>query len=551
MRIKRAIVLLITLMLLVMPLECYADVDTDLHIKGTGEQTYIEESNGHLMNSIDSIRISGQGKVYYSLNDLNNAIGMNINYDSELNTLNIDNMIDSKANIYSGDIAQNTSRHDVFAYDMNIKAKGAVVFEDTKDNVIYQKNSHGKLYPASTTKILTAIIALERTNLQDVVTVGNGVKNMPSDSRKANVKTDDRLTMEQLLYGLMLYSGNDCAIAIAEHIGGSVESFAEIMNAKAKELGAMESHFTNPHGYHDSNHYTTAYDLGLITLYASKNEVFNKIVHTPIYRTKITKSDGTTVNRIWKNTNYFIRDNKSYKLDGVVGGKTGYTGKAGYCLVNVANKNGHKYVCVMLKSSVYERYYDTQNIIAKAYALRNEIDKNAYKEMDLKVITPTIYYKGIEIVGNTNLYKYNDEIYSTLEGINKIYAYNLKLEEIEDLSLYIMDKRVKFYRLKPFVHNNIPMIPLNELVDDLDLNMKWDSENNRLIIVSEKGEVLLPLSANKVTINGIEGTVDKKILIGDDLFISIDLIEKMTNKTLRYGSNGILKSNISFNKYIP
>jgi len=191
---------------------------------------------------------------------------------------------------------------------------------------------------ASTTKIMTAIVAIENCPLERSVSVADAAIGVEGSS--IYLKKGESLTMEQLLYALLLQSANDAATAIAIEVGGSVDGFAELMNEKADELGLTDTHFTNPHGLSDEQHYTTSYDLALITKYALQNPIFRKIVST--YKTTIPSLDGTRV---------LVNHNKLLKLyDGTVGVKTGFTKKTGRCLVSAAEKEGTLLVGVTLNA---------------------------------------------------------------------------------------------------------------------------------------------------------------------------------------------------------
>lgn len=213
-------------------------------------------------------------------------------------------------------------------------AKGGGVFNLETKECTYAQNLYGKMYPASTTKILTCLVAIEEGDLDDPVIVSSHAATQSSDSSVANLSAGDTMTLEDLLYGLMLRSGNDAAIAIAEAISGSEEAFAELLNKRAASLGATQSHFVTPHGLHDDNHYTTVYDMYLIFQEALKNDTFLEIISTPTYHVTYIGNDGAQKEMTWSNTNRYL--NGSEKAPAgftVVGGKTGTTYEAGYCLV--------------------------------------------------------------------------------------------------------------------------------------------------------------------------------------------------------------------------
>ncbi|HHU63229.1 MAG TPA: D-alanyl-D-alanine carboxypeptidase [Clostridiales bacterium] len=224
------------------------------------------------------------------------------------------------------------------AQQPQISAQAAIVMEAGTNRVLYEKNIHKRLANASTTKILTAIIAIEHGKLSDMVRSSANAAKVGGSS--IWLTEGEILSMEELLYGLMLNSGNDAAVAIAEHISGSVEGFAALMNKKAREIGAINSNFVNPHGLPDDNHYTTAYDLALIASYAMKNPIFRKIVSTEKRR---ISWPGHEWDRILINKNKLLS-----QYQGANGIKTGYTKKAGRCLVAAAQRNNMQLISVVL-----------------------------------------------------------------------------------------------------------------------------------------------------------------------------------------------------------
>ena len=213
-----------------------------------------------------------------------------------------------------------------------IEAEAAIVMEVKTGRVLYDKNAYSKRSIASTTKIMTAILAIENGNLDELVTVSKRAAAIGGST--IHLKAGEKLSLRDLLYGLMLNSGNDAAIAIAEHIGGTVEDFAEMMNKKARELGAKNTNFKTPHGLDTPGHYSTAYDMALLTRYALQNKVFNEIV-----RTQSAQIPGRSLH----NTNEMLD-----LYAGADGVKTGYTGQAGRCLVTSATRNGFRVISVVL-----------------------------------------------------------------------------------------------------------------------------------------------------------------------------------------------------------
>lgn len=243
-------------------------------------------------------------------------------------------------------------------------ATAAALFDVNNANIIYAKNIHERLAPASLTKVLTAVVALEEGNLDDIITVTKDVRITESGATLCGLKEGDTLTLNQALHALLINSANDAANAIAIHLGGSLEGFAELMNEKAKELGATNSHFVNPHGLSDDNHYTTAYDLYLIFNKAIEYELFREIIHMERYSTVYKDSSGKDKELNFSTTNLFLRnDYKSPDKVTVIGGKTGTTLAAGSCLIILSkDASGNPYISVILRSKerplMYEQMID-------------------------------------------------------------------------------------------------------------------------------------------------------------------------------------------------
>jgi D-alanyl-D-alanine carboxypeptidase (penicillin-binding protein 5/6) len=232
------------------------------------------------------------------------------------------------------------------------QATAAGLFDIASGEVMYAKNIHEKLNPASLTKVMTALCALKYGNLDDVLTASANVKITESGAVLLGLSEGDTMTMEQALHALLLKSANDVAVMIAEHIGGSVEGFAAIMNEEAKSIGATNSHFVNPNGLTDPNHYTTAYDLYLIMNEAVKYDKFIEIIHTSTYKSVYHDKNGSEKTIDLSTTNAYIKseigtpDNVT-----VIGGKTGTTIAAGSCLIIYARDNsGNPYISIVMQS---------------------------------------------------------------------------------------------------------------------------------------------------------------------------------------------------------
>lgn len=242
------------------------------------------------------------------------------------------------------------------------------MFDITDGQVMYSKNAFERLYPASITKVMTALIAIKYGDLTDTVTVTEDAVITEAGATLAGIHPGDQLTMEQLLYGLMLPSGNDAGAAIAVHMAGSIDAFAELMNREAQKLGATGTHFMNPHGLTNADHYTTAYDLYLIFNEALKQPEFRKVTGTTSYTADYTDGSGNPVSTTWEGGNWYMVGQRQTP-DGltVFSGKTGTTSAAGFCLIMASRDQKEKeYISVVLKAPSRPGLYDNMtNIISK------------------------------------------------------------------------------------------------------------------------------------------------------------------------------------------
>ena len=259
------------------------------------------------------------------------------------------NLIFFNTIISASELEINTN--DVNVSDIEIYAPSALLIEKETGEILYSKDAYSVRYPASTVKIMTAILAIENANLSDIVTVSPyAISSVPSGYTLSNIKANENLTLENLLYALLVPSGNDAANAIAEYIGGSIPDFANMMNQKALDIGCKNTNFTNPNGVHDENMHTTAYDLALIAKYAMNNETFRNMVSTPIYTLPSTNVYPES-NRVLKNSNHLIDATSSDYYEYATGIKTGFTNAAQNCLVASAKKENVEFITVVLGSS--------------------------------------------------------------------------------------------------------------------------------------------------------------------------------------------------------
>ena len=243
-----------------------------------------------------------------------------------------------------------------------------ILMEESTGTILYEKNSDEAHYPASITKIMTTLLALENGNLSDMVTFSDDAINNTEGSGIAR-DYGEQMTLEQCLYGVMLESANECAYAVAEHVGGTVENFVDMMNAKAKELGCTNTHFANPHGLQDENHYTTAHDMALIAQAAYQNETFRIIIGTKMYTIPPTNkhAEETVLRNHHDMLCTYHNANRKYLYPYCVGGKTGYTATANSTLVTYAEKDGMTLICVVMDTQSPNQFIDTVNLFDYAF----------------------------------------------------------------------------------------------------------------------------------------------------------------------------------------
>ncbi|MCP3763234.1 D-alanyl-D-alanine carboxypeptidase [Domibacillus sp. A3M-37] len=225
----------------------------------------------------------------------------------------------------------------VIRAELSLSAQNAVLMDMESGRVLVQKDAHVRRPIASITKIMTALLAVESGQLKETVSISDRARQVEGSS--IYMEKGDKLTLEELVYGLMLRSGNDAATAISEYVGGSTEEFVVLMNEKAKKLGMRNTSFMNPHGLDDPAHYSTAYDMALLTAAAMKNETYRKIVSTSVYKTKSKPV------RVWENKHRLVRNGGI-----ITGGKTGFTKISGRTLVTTAKENSMGVVAVTLNA---------------------------------------------------------------------------------------------------------------------------------------------------------------------------------------------------------
>lgn len=307
---------------------------------------------------------------------------------------------------------------------LNLDAKSAILIDNRTNKILYEKNINQKMYPASTTKIVTAILTLENSNLSDKVTASyNAVMSIPDGYSKADIQIGEVLTIEQLLEILLVYSGNDAANVLAEHIGGSIDSFVSMMNTKVHDLGLENTNFTNTYGKHDENHYTTAYDLAKIMQYCLKNESFRNLAgkaSSAIPATNMHKP------RLYKSTNELIIPNSNFYYSNLTAGKTGFTTNAGECLVSSSYKDDLELICVVLGCSKNSNNRFTESKKIYDYGYENYLIKNIVMENDvgtqIEVNNATATTRNLDLLVNETipaLVQKTDDTFSKEITLNK------------------------------------------------------------------------------------------------------------------------------------
>lgn len=308
-------------------------------------------------------------------------------------------------NLYTNVSAESNSS------EPTISSGSAILIENSTSKVLFQKDSDLRLEPASITKIMTAILTIENGHLNDVVTVpAEAISNIPAGYSIADLKTNEQLTVDQLLQILMVHSANDAANVLAFYMDGSIEAFANRMNQKLSELGLQNSHFVNPSGIHDDNHYSTAHDIAFLMQYCLKNTTFKR--YSGLKSCKITATNLSD-ERFFTNTNTMLADNSPNYYPYITCTKTGFTSQAKYCLVSVASRDNMDCICVILSADTSSiRFEETKTLFEYGFS------NFAFKDIAVKGNVAT----QIEILNGTDDTKFLDlvlaDTVSVLTNVN-------------------------------------------------------------------------------------------------------------------------------------
>ncbi|MCM0648940.1 D-alanyl-D-alanine carboxypeptidase [Clostridium swellfunianum] len=346
----------------------------------------------------------------------------------------------------------------VYAKDSEptVSADSAVLMDAETGTVLYSKNMNNAYPPASTTKVMTTLLTLEKTKMDDVVTVGKKVPYV--EGSKIGIAEGEEIKVKDLLYGLILMSGNDCAEALAEHIGGSLEGFAAMMNQKAKELGCENTNFANPSGLYDSNHKTSAKDLALIMREAAKYSEYRDIASTFAYKIPATNKHPEGINL--GNENKLLNKNSKYYYPGAEAGKTGYTVQSLHSYVASANKNGQRLIVALVHDKEKMFYEDTKKLfdygfknfeLVKLYSKGDIVD--TITDGDLKVpLTASDNYFYVKEKGSLDTPKMDIEKVVLTDKSFKIG------DKLTEASMTLEDKKLPKLQLQSGVDHEIKSI---------------------------------------------------------------------------------------------
>ena len=270
---------------------------------------------------------------------------------------------------HATDIPGNEDKHSTTNYvpsdAPNVSCSSGIIMDIDTGNILYEKNSEKKSYPASTTKLMTALLCLEDKSIYDTVKVSSSaLKDIPENATTMNLIAGETISYEELLYGLLLVSANEAANVIAENVSGDISSFTDKMNTKAKELGCTDTHFSNANGLHNNDHYTTAYDMALIAANVYQNSDFRNIIKTTYH--VVPKTDLSSERDLWT-SNQSLYDSNDIYYKYCTGGKTGYTEEAGECLVSFAERNGIRLVAVLYNCDEDKRFKESKELFEFAF----------------------------------------------------------------------------------------------------------------------------------------------------------------------------------------
>ena len=392
-------------------------------------------------------------------------------------------------------------------------AQSAILMELETGTILYSKNMDEKLYPASTTKILTCLLAAEMAEMNEVVTFSNeAVFSIESGSSNMGMDVDEQITMEQALYGVLVGSANEAANAVAEHISGSVSEFSSIMNKKAQELGCKNSNFINPNGLYNENHYTTAFDLATIARSFFSNDLLCKMSSTVTYEIPQTMKQPDDIIIHSKNK---LLPGRECSYDYIVGSKTGYTSEARQTLVSCARKDGMTLVCVIMKEESPEQFNDTITLFDYGFQNFQKINI-AENEKDFSVSTTDFFESDSTVFGNSSsILKIDPDAFVVLPT-NVTFDETLSTLEYEDENTQKVASIKYTYQDVPVGNASVSFI---SPVDDSDSKPISSPAITEETLVDDNDSVLF-LNVTKILFI---------IIISSGLLISIFVIHSLIN----------------------
>lgn len=407
-----------------------------------------------------------------------------------------------------------------------ISAESAILMDANTGVILYAKDIHRKSYPASTTKLLTCLIAMEHGNLDDMVTFSHeAVFSVPVGGSNMGMDEGESIPLEEALYGILVASANEVANAVGEYVSGSIEAFIADMNKRAAELGCTDSHFMNTNGLHDENHYTSAYDLALIAKQFFQNEMLCKISNTPRYHFEPT---ATQPDDFFKKTKHRII-NGEIPYEGVVGGKTGYTDDARQTLVTCAERNGMKLICVVLNEESPRQFTDTIELFD--YGFNNFQVMNISENEDKYQIEASGFLQtGNDIFGSSK------PILSIDTDSYVIIPNTISFGDLESEIDYDISDENRIAQIRYSYHDSYVGCAYLDLASDSASTYEFDTNIETTDISVEKTDPEPP-KTNTIFVNV------KKVLVGILIFGSVTILLFILRAFIMNGQNARRRKN--------
>ncbi len=407
-----------------------------------------------------------------------------------------------------------------------ISAESAILMDADTGVILYAKDIHKKSYPASTTKLLTCLIAMERGNLDDMVPFSHeAVFTVPVGGSNMGMDEGESITLEEALYGILVASANEVANAVGEYISGSIEDFISDMNERAAQLGCTDSHFMNTNGLHDDNHYTSAYDLALISSRFFQNEMLCKIGNTPRYHFEAT---ATQPDDFYKNNKHRLI-NGEIPYEGIVGGKTGYTDDARQTLVTCAERNGMKLVCVVLNEEKPRQFTDTVELFD--YGFNNFQVMNISENEDKYQIESSGFLQtGNDIFGSSK------PILSIDSDSYVIIPNTISFDDLDSVIDYNVSSENRIAQIRYSYHDSYVGCAYLDLASNNASSYDFDTNIETTNISVEKTEPE-PSKTNTIFVNV------KKVLIGILLFAGVTILLFILRAFIMNGQNARRRRN--------